>query len=303
VTSGRRITLTYNLFASRGPGKLAGSQTINADPQSLPLYTTLQDALSSPNFMRKGGELGIYLAHAYPFTHSTLHRTVRPALKGVDMALYASLKAAGLSFRLVRDVKGGGSGFYDDFYDDEDDYYDDEYDESSEDDKDDEDSSDSASETVTEDHSTKSNSANAIQPITADPNAITLISANPNTLTQVPQSQYSWLNDRTAGVYLKGFQAAQVARDGMYEEDPVVEKYGGVPYRAKQILWLNKRKNSELNYAYLAYGNEPDMGTVYTTAAFLVTVRAAKKRKQVGQWDREGSSWRGRRGSEYEYEY
>jgi len=82
VTSGSRITLTYNLFASRGFEKLAGSQTINANPTSLPLYTTLQDALASPNFMRKGGQLGIYLAHAYPFTHSTLHRSVRPALKG-----------------------------------------------------------------------------------------------------------------------------------------------------------------------------------------------------------------------------
>jgi len=101
VTSGSRITLTYNLFASRGPGKLAGSQTINANPTSLPLYTTLQNALASPMFMRKGGELGIYLAHAYPFTHTTLHRSVRPALKGVDMALYATLKAAGLGFKLM----------------------------------------------------------------------------------------------------------------------------------------------------------------------------------------------------------
>jgi len=82
------------------------------------------------------------------------------------------------------------------------------------------------------------------------------------------------------------------------EADPMMDKYGGVPYRAKQILWLNKRNHTELNYAYLAYGNCADLGTVYTTAAFLVTVKAAKKRKQVGQWDREGSSWRGPRDSE-----
>lgn len=64
VTAGHRITLTYNLFASRGAGKLAGGQNISANPKTLPLYQSLQDALASPSFMRKGGKLGIYLAHS-----------------------------------------------------------------------------------------------------------------------------------------------------------------------------------------------------------------------------------------------
>jgi len=234
--------------------------------------------------MRKGWELGIHLAHAYPFTHSTLHRAVRPALKGVDMALYASLKAVGLSFRLVRDVKGGGYGFYDEFSDDEEDYYDDEFYDFSEDDKDDEDSSDSASEIVTEDDSS---TPTATQPTSADAN---LTNTNPITnvpipaTTPAPQSQYPWLNDRSLGVYLKGFQATKAA-GGMWgdEGDPVTDKFGGVPYKAKQILWLNERNTSELNYAYLAYGNCAELGTVCTTAAFQVTVRAANTpRKQIG---------------------
>jgi len=214
VTTGNRITLTYNLFASRGAGKLAGGQNINADPKTLPLYQSLQDALASPSFMRKAGKLGVYLSHNYPFTHSTLFRTVRPALKGVDMALYETLKVAGLGFRLVRDVKGGYGGFYDDFDEFEDEYDEYEYDED-----------------YDEDENTNDDTDGELD----------------------AKSEYPWLQKREGGMYLKGFAPVKTT-GAMIEDPTELlgQKYGGEQYRAEDVLWLNNRNNSELSYAYLA---------------------------------------------------
>lgn len=56
VTSGHRITLTYNLYVTRGLGHLAGSAPA-LDPQQLPLYQVLYSALDSPGFLRRGAEI------------------------------------------------------------------------------------------------------------------------------------------------------------------------------------------------------------------------------------------------------
>ena len=53
VTSGHRITLTYNLFVTRGLGHLAGSSKI-LNTRQLPLYATLRNALAVPRFLRGG---------------------------------------------------------------------------------------------------------------------------------------------------------------------------------------------------------------------------------------------------------
>ena len=53
VKSGHRITLTYNLYATRGQGHLAGSSPV-LDPTQLPFHDTLQQALVSPGFLRRG---------------------------------------------------------------------------------------------------------------------------------------------------------------------------------------------------------------------------------------------------------
>lgn len=53
VTSGHRITLTYNLYMRRGLGEIAGlSQTLDA--QQLPAYKEIKDALAHPEFMTEG---------------------------------------------------------------------------------------------------------------------------------------------------------------------------------------------------------------------------------------------------------
>lgn len=53
VTSGHRVTLTYNLFLTRGVGHLAGASPA-LDSTQLPLYEGLQDALENPGFLRRG---------------------------------------------------------------------------------------------------------------------------------------------------------------------------------------------------------------------------------------------------------
>jgi len=47
--------------------------------------------------MPSGGYLGINLAHNYPHTHPKLHQLVLQMLKGIDMVLYESVHAAGLT--------------------------------------------------------------------------------------------------------------------------------------------------------------------------------------------------------------
>ena len=56
VVSGHRLTLTYNLFLTRGHGHLAGSAPM-LDPTQLPLYNTLYQALETPGFLRRGQSL------------------------------------------------------------------------------------------------------------------------------------------------------------------------------------------------------------------------------------------------------
>ncbi|KAF2171374.1 hypothetical protein M409DRAFT_18490 [Zasmidium cellare ATCC 36951] len=135
VTSGHRITLTYNLFVTRkcsvlkvfitlddsinqgGLGHLAGSPSA-LEPKHLPLYDTLKTALASPGFLRHGKYpipsqltsiiltsttpgrvLAIWLNHSY--AHTNKHLNFLPSsLKGADMSLYETAHALGLWCKL-----------------------------------------------------------------------------------------------------------------------------------------------------------------------------------------------------------
>ncbi|KEQ72142.1 hypothetical protein M436DRAFT_10329, partial [Aureobasidium namibiae CBS 147.97] len=101
VTAGHRVTLTYNLYASRGSGLLAGQKT-SMDATCLPVYRPLIDLLRSHTFMNEGGFMAIGLAHAYPYTHALLHKNMPAALKGADMMLYEALLALNLRTELIR---------------------------------------------------------------------------------------------------------------------------------------------------------------------------------------------------------
>jgi hypothetical protein len=106
VTSGHRITLTYNLYVTRGLGHLAGAATA-LDATTLPLYKTLQTALEKPDFFHKGHVIAVWLTHAY--AHSTKNNNFLPAsLKGADMSLYEAAIALGLRCQVVPVIPDGG---------------------------------------------------------------------------------------------------------------------------------------------------------------------------------------------------
>jgi hypothetical protein len=53
MTSGHRITLTYNLFVRHGLGEIAGRSEA-LDAQQLPVYKEVKDVLANPGFMPDG---------------------------------------------------------------------------------------------------------------------------------------------------------------------------------------------------------------------------------------------------------
>jgi hypothetical protein len=53
VTSGHRLTLTYNLYVRRGLGQLAGVCKA-LDPKQLSMYKEARKALAKPDFMPQG---------------------------------------------------------------------------------------------------------------------------------------------------------------------------------------------------------------------------------------------------------
>ena len=96
VTSGHRLTLTYNLYITRGAGNLAGHADTILDPTHLPLYDTLKAAFDTPGFFNQGRVLGVNLVHAYAHTTPTYH-FLPTSLKGSDMVLYEVARSLGLA--------------------------------------------------------------------------------------------------------------------------------------------------------------------------------------------------------------
>ena len=90
VTSGQRITLTYNLYAT--PSDLIpkmAALAITPDPNaSASFQTTLRSQLDNPEFLPNGGTLGFGLAHLYPVTFKTAMEDLIPYLKGEDAHVY-----------------------------------------------------------------------------------------------------------------------------------------------------------------------------------------------------------------------
>lgn len=103
VTSGYRLTLTYNLYVTRGLGHLAGSPSA-LDPSQLPLYEALKNALDNPGFLSQGRVLAVWLTHSY--AHTSSHVNFLPSsLKGADMALYEAASALDLWRQVVPVMK------------------------------------------------------------------------------------------------------------------------------------------------------------------------------------------------------
>ncbi|OAA65394.1 Oxoglutarate/iron-dependent oxygenase [Niveomyces insectorum RCEF 264] len=112
VTSGHRVTLTYNLYSV--PQRLQVEGKVESmDVARLPLYHAVRDAVDNQLFLDKGGLVGYYCRHAYP--HSAKGLETAPLfpsiLKGVDLSFYNVLQALGLK-PWVRQVLQAGGGWY-----------------------------------------------------------------------------------------------------------------------------------------------------------------------------------------------
>ena len=104
VTSGSRVTLTYNLYlVPHGPVSRA---PVSSGLPPAPVHPNLQDLtnfqatlrrlLQSPEFMPEGGTLAFNLAHLYPVTFDTELQGMTEYLKGEDAHVYQSCKELGL---------------------------------------------------------------------------------------------------------------------------------------------------------------------------------------------------------------
>ena len=105
VTSGCRVTLTYNLYlVDPTPGEQAPSIVPNLKDISN-LQSTLQNLLKSPDFLPEGGTLGFGLAHLYPVTFKSELKDMTKYLKGEDAHVYRACLGLQLnpSLRMVYD--------------------------------------------------------------------------------------------------------------------------------------------------------------------------------------------------------
>ncbi|KAF9648980.1 hypothetical protein BDM02DRAFT_3269016 [Thelephora ganbajun] len=92
VTSGRRVTITYNLYLV-DPASRPGVSAITPNLKSTSnLQTTLHGLLKSPEFLPDGGILGFGLAHLYPVTFETELREMANYLKGEDAHVYRACR-------------------------------------------------------------------------------------------------------------------------------------------------------------------------------------------------------------------
>lgn len=99
VTSGHRITLTYNLYArnmSSTDAPHAGRGLM--DPTQLPLHGILHSLFLQENFMPGGGYLGVHTSHAYP--HTSKSACLPATLKGIDMAVWETFRSLGCVVKL-----------------------------------------------------------------------------------------------------------------------------------------------------------------------------------------------------------
>lgn len=107
VTSGHRVTLTYNLYVHERVGGIMRDLP-TPDLSSMVLYHQVKEALASPAFMKDGkspklfsrnhlltssphlgGTLGFYCQHAYAHTSDYHNERLPMALKGLDAVFYA----------------------------------------------------------------------------------------------------------------------------------------------------------------------------------------------------------------------
>ena len=106
VTSGHRVTLTYNLYQNFEMETLSTFHVT-----AVPLYTELCTALQTPHFMRQGGILGFGCQHVYVMEDLNKTKILPRLLKGADRIVYSVSKSLGLSVA-VKSITEGNKGWW-----------------------------------------------------------------------------------------------------------------------------------------------------------------------------------------------
>ncbi|KAL0575720.1 hypothetical protein V5O48_006254 [Marasmius crinis-equi] len=100
VTSGHRVTLTYNLYYTTPSTALSIPLSPNVGDVSQ-LKVALSALLDNPNFSPQGGLLGFGLTHSYPvIPGQTKLEDLLPVLKGSDQVISAACSELGLGVAL-----------------------------------------------------------------------------------------------------------------------------------------------------------------------------------------------------------
>ena len=94
VTSGHRVTLTYNLYRE-GSEMLVPGQSISC-PEFATFKQQVLRALSDHHFMREGGILGFCCQHSYVFNTLNDQELLPLMLKGVDFSIFVGIKSLGI---------------------------------------------------------------------------------------------------------------------------------------------------------------------------------------------------------------
>ncbi|KAG5653001.1 hypothetical protein H0H81_002754 [Sphagnurus paluster] len=98
VTSGHRVTLTYNLFLDTNPGRIPPSTVEPVAPDDGPFRDAVKAALDDPYFLPKGSYVGFGLSFKYPISQVEEGRsTDARVLKGSDAMIFRVLKKLSLS--------------------------------------------------------------------------------------------------------------------------------------------------------------------------------------------------------------
>lgn len=102
VTTGHRVTLTYQLYVSEHIGGLIQPQLQLPDSKSYPMYRCIKDMLASSTFMKNSGVLGFFCAYQYPetFEGTEYYKRYPRTLKGIDAVIFAVFRALGLTVHI-----------------------------------------------------------------------------------------------------------------------------------------------------------------------------------------------------------
>jgi hypothetical protein len=102
VTTGHRVTLTYQLYVSEHVGGLVQPQLQIPDSKSYSMYRCIKDMLASPTFIKNGGILGFHCAYQYPetFEGTYFYERYPLTLKGIDAVIFAVFRALGLTVHI-----------------------------------------------------------------------------------------------------------------------------------------------------------------------------------------------------------